>query len=231
MLGKDDYKDPKEKIAEEEAKKKEKAKKKEEELTTVEEVTDEQAEEIEKQEEEKKTGATAKGTEDIMDAMQKNAKTVDLNDIDEGAAYTVKKEDEGSRRLLQGFKMANIKIHLLSEDIDRLYTKKKYFDMFDIGVLSIHSANLVDEKMSTIFKKGARVHIETADMLCNLNKEERAKFREKIDEKTKNAKWKSLPNPPFKHHQFYEVDKDETDIKSTAVTTEDEDFNLDDLEL
>ena len=128
--------------------------------------------------------------------------------------------------------MANIKIHLVSEDIDRLYTKKKYNNLFDIGVFSIHSANLLEEKMSTIFKKGAQVHVETADNLCTLDKEKRGLFRGKIIEKAENAKWKGLPNPPYNHHLFFEVDKDESDIKSTAANTEDEDdLNLDDLVL
>ena len=230
LLKDDEYKDPKEKIEKIEKDKKEAAKK--EELTTVEEVTDEQAEEIEKEKqvkEEQKVGH--KEPEDLLEAMNKGAKEIDLNNVVESKNDTVKEEDIGTRRLLKGFKMANIKIHLLSEDLDRLYTKQKYNNLFDIGVLSIHSANKIDEKMSSIFKKGAAVHVETADMLCFLKKDERAKFREKIQDLCNKAKWKGLPNAPFGHHMFFEVDKDESEIKSTAANTEDEDLNLDDLNL
>jgi hypothetical protein len=109
-------------------------------------------------------------------------------DIDEGK-NTVKKENEGTRKLLKGFKMANIKIHLLSDDLRKLYSKAKYIDLFDIGILSIHSANKIDADMNAIFKKGAKVHVESADMLVPLSKDQRAEFRKKIIEKTEKANW------------------------------------------
>ena len=72
---------------------------------------------------------------------------------------------------MKGLKLANIKIHLLSEDIEKLYSKSKYADLFDIGVLSIYSANKIDESMNAIFKKGAHVYVESADMVVPLSKE------------------------------------------------------------
>ena len=35
----------------------------------------------------------------------------------------VSESNEGTRKLLPGFKVGNIKIHLLSDDIERLYQK------------------------------------------------------------------------------------------------------------
>ena len=150
--------------------------------------------------------------------------------IDEGKSE-VKKEDEGTRRLLRGFTQANIKIHLLTDEIDKLYSKQKYQNLFDIGVLSIYSTGKIDEYLSILFKKGAKIHVESADMVVPLSKEQRAEFRKKVDEKCEKAGWQLLANPPYTHHMLYQVDKDDTEtIKSTAVTTDD-DLTLDDLML
>ena len=42
--------------------------------------------------------------------------------IDEGDRE-VEKGNEGTRRLLNGFKMMNVQIHLLSDDLDKIFTK------------------------------------------------------------------------------------------------------------
>jgi hypothetical protein len=107
---------------------------------------------------------------------------VDLSVIDEGK-NVVKPEDEGTRRLLKGFEMGNIKIHLLSDDLSRLYNKKKYQNLFDIGVMSIHSGNQIGPEVNEIFKKGSMVHVESADNLVTLQKDQRAKFRVKLSER------------------------------------------------
>lgn len=102
--------------------------------------------------------------------LDRHEQNIDLNDIQEGANYNVQPNKEGSRQVLKGFKLANIHIHLLSDDVEKLYTKSKFHDLFDIGVLSIFSANKIDENMNTIFKKGALVHVESADMMVPLSK-------------------------------------------------------------
>ena len=63
-----------------------------------------------------------------------------------------------------------MKFHLLTDSIDKLYTKAKYKDLFDIGVLSIHSANKIDTELMTLFKDGAKIHIESADNIVIMNK-------------------------------------------------------------
>lgn len=70
-----------------------------------------------------------------MDAMKKVTGQIDLMKIDEGSRE-VDQENQGTRRLLNGFKLLNIQIYLLSDDLDKLFTKQKYKDLFDIGVLS-----------------------------------------------------------------------------------------------
>merc|ERR1712159_276634 len=95
--------------------------------------------------------------------------------------------DEGTRRLLKGFTMGNIKVHLLSDDLQKLYTKAKYRDLFDIGILSMHSS--ISEDMNVLFKKKAKIHVETVDNLCSISKEARAKYREDVTAKCQKSDW------------------------------------------
>jgi len=65
--------------------------------------------------------------------------------------------------------MANVKIHLLTDDLPKIYGRSKYSELFDIGVLSIHSADLAgNSDINKIFKPNAKVHIETSDLLVIL---------------------------------------------------------------
>ena len=107
---------------------------------------------------------------DIKKKLNEEIHKIDLTEIEEGK-NDVKEEDVGTRRLLKGFKHANIKIHLISGDIKDLYIKKKYNSFFDAGILSIHSSNKIEEPINTIFKNGAKIHVETADFLCILKAE------------------------------------------------------------
>lgn len=133
------------------------------ETTGIEEITDEQAEQIEREEAEAKKKAeeeaaqkikleeeaAKKRAQKLKDIESKNIKSaaemddalkaaqepIDLGKIDEGHR-NLKKENEGTRKLLDGYTHLNVKIHLLSEPLEKLYTKQKYQDLFDIGVLS-----------------------------------------------------------------------------------------------
>ena len=193
----------------------------------IQEITDEQAEEInskqnEIKESEKKVGETA---EDIEKKLKTPGEQINLLDIDEGK-NEVRKEDEGTRRLLQGFKNANVKIHLLSEDIDKLFTKSKFRNLFDAAALSIHSANHIDkEGYNNLFKNGSHVHIETSDYLCVLKKEQKSEFRDKIAAKCQKAGWKQSSAMPYKHHVLYEVHKEES--AQEEASTCDESLKLD----
>jgi dynein assembly factor 3, axonemal len=181
ILG-DDYYDPKtkEKMRKErEAKKKEEEEKKKleniEEEPMIEEVTDDQAEQIEKKQEEEKAAASKKPksgkdvADDLNKALNTKPKSINLAEIDEGNRE-VKPENEGTRKLLKGMEFANVKFHLLTDSIDKLYTKSKYKDLFDIGVLSIHSANKIDSEFLGLFKDGAKLHVESADYIVIMNK-------------------------------------------------------------
>ena len=140
-------------------------------------------------------------------ALTTEPKKINLAEIDEGKRE-VKPENEGTRKLLNGFKQANVKFHLLTDTIDKLYTKSKYKELFDIGVLSIHSANRIDNELMTLFKDGSKLHIETADNIVIMNKKQRVEFREKIAEKCEKANLKLVGTTPYNHHMFYEVKRD-----------------------
>ena len=211
ILG-DDYYDPKtkEKMRKEREQKKkleEQAKVKiDSEEPMIEEITDDQAAEIEQKK--KEEDSQAKKPNKIGDTVLPEPTTIDLSKIEEGKCE-VKPENEGTRMLLKGFRQSNVKFHLLTDSIDKLYTKSKYKDLFDIGVLSIHSANKIDPELMTLFKDGAKIHIESADNVVIMKKEQRAEFRAKIAEKCEKANMKLVGTTPYNHHMFYEVKKED----------------------
>jgi hypothetical protein len=67
--------------------------------------------------------------------------------------------------------MANVKFHLISANLDKLYEKKKYAHLFDLGVLSVNSANIITRDFSKLFKDHAKVHCETADYMIILKED------------------------------------------------------------
>jgi histidinol phosphatase-like PHP family hydrolase len=100
-----------------------------------------------------------------------------------------------------------VKFHLLSGSLEKLYLKKKYSNLFDIGVLSIHSANNIKTDLNILFKHGAAVHVESADYMIIFKPDQRKIYREKISEKAKEANWIESKATPFKHHQLFLVNK------------------------
>lgn len=82
-----------------------------------------------------------------------------------------------------------MRVHFLSGNIEKLYQKKKYQGLFDIGVLSLGSANQITRDLSVIFKDQALVHCETADYMVLLKEDQRKEFRNKIIEKIRDARW------------------------------------------
>jgi len=62
-------------------------------------------------------------------------------------------------------------------------TKRKYQGLFDVGVMSVHSADKIGAELTKMFKDKARVHCETADFLIIMKPEQRAEFRGKVLEK------------------------------------------------
>ena len=61
----------------------------------------------------------------------------------------------------------------------------------------------------TLFKDGAKIHIESADNIVIMNKKQRAEFRSKIAEKCEKANMKLVGTTPYNHHMFYEVKKED----------------------
>ena len=147
-----------------------------------------------------------KVTNDVEKTLKDTQQTIDLAEIEEGKCT---EPDTGeTRRLLPGFIQANIRIHLLTDDLTTLYKKSKYDSLFDIGVLSLQSANYIDGKLPKLFKNGAKVHIESADNLVIMKKDQKKEYRDKIGEKCKEAGFKAASTCPSSHHALYEVDKD-----------------------
>ena len=112
--------------------------------------------------------------------------------------------------MLQGFTKANVKIHLLAEkDLRTLATKRKFQGLFDIGVMSVFSADKIDLELTKMFKDKARVHCESADFLFILKEDQRVEYRAKVMEKAQNAAWTVQEEPPYKHHMLFEVQNPE----------------------
>ena len=49
--------------------------------------------------------------------------------------------------------------------------KRKFQGLFDIGVLSLHSADKIGPELTKMFKDKARVHCESADFLIVMKPE------------------------------------------------------------
>ena len=66
---------------------------------------------------------------------------------------------------------ANVKIHLLTDDLSKLFSKSKFDSLFDVGIISLNSANYIDDNLPKIFKNKAKIHVESADNLVIMKKE------------------------------------------------------------
>jgi hypothetical protein len=143
----------------------------------IEEVKKEEAKEEPKVEEIKDDGTT-----DVVEQLQKPKKKIRLDTVVEGGGES--KDVEGMRRLLKGFEVLNVHFHFIAEqDITKLHTKSKYQGLFDIGVLSLWSAGYMKSKeFSSLFKHKAPVHVESADFIIALKKENRVEYRKKLIE-------------------------------------------------
>lgn len=186
----------------------------------IEEITDEQAEQIEREQAEKderekkekeeaearkkKEEESKKEKKGPLDAFDKAKQTIDLGEIPEGNDQ-VKEENIGTRKLLEGFKFLNIKVHLLTDTLDKLYTKQKYNNLFDIATLSIASGiHMKDADFKKIMKKNAKVHVELSDQLVILKKDQRAEYRSKVETYGKECGWKPVDSF-YKHHLLFDI--------------------------
>lgn len=93
-------------------------------------------------------------------------------------------------------------------DLKSLKTKSKFKGLFDLGVLSVNSANYIGEEFATLFKDKAKVYCETADYLIALKAEQRIEFRKKVFAKVNEAKWKQVHPITYTHHLLFEVKND-----------------------
>ena len=160
-----------------------------------------------------------------MAKLKKPGKNIDLDGIEEGdlGAST---QAEGERRLLRGFSDCKVKIHLLADqDIKQLSTKRKYKGLFDVGVVSVHSADKISPELTTIFKDKAKVHCETADFVIVMKPEQRVQYRTSVLEKATEANWTVQEEAPYSHHLLFEVQNPE----ANNLPAEEEDSDGSDL--
>lgn len=161
----------------------------------------------------------------ILDDLKKPPNTLDLAEIEKAEAQMEAEkrahEETATRGLLEGLRLANVKFHLMTGSLDKLYEKKKYANLFDIGVLSVASANMISKDFSRLFKDHAKVHCETADFMVILKQEQREEFRNKLIEKIRDARWTVTPKEttPFTHHMLFEVHQVEDFGKAGVVAT------------
>ena len=174
--------------------------------------------EEEKKEEEPKTEEVKEGedpgdesqkaaahAEKLVEKLKKPGKSIDLETIEEGELGESNAQ-EGERSLLKGFRDTKVKIHLLgTQDMRTLNSRRKFQGLFDIGVMSVHSANMISPELTKMFKDKARVHCESADFLIVMKPEQRVEFRTKVLEKASEASWDLQEDAPFKHHMLFEV--------------------------
>lgn len=60
---------------------------------------------------------------------------------------------------------------LADKDLTSYAMKRKFQGLFDIGVLSLHSADKIGPELTKMFKDKARVHCESADFLIVMKPE------------------------------------------------------------
>ena len=173
--------------------------KKTEELPKIEEVIEEVNEE--------KEIKTKSNPDGLIKKLTKEPKKLNFNDLEEGDGG-VSNQENGYRKLLKGFVMANVHFHFLAEpDLSKLNTKSKFRGLFDVSVLSLFSAGYMRNKdFSTLFKDNAPVHVETADFVIALKKENRVEYRKKLIEAAKSNNWTLTSPGPFKNHMLFQVD-------------------------
>lgn len=147
--------------------------------------------------------------EELVNKLKQPGKKINLEDIEEGDAGESHAQD-GDRQVLQGFAKPKVKIHLMADkDLASYSTKRKYQGLFDIGVMSVHSADKIGTELTKMFKDKAKVHCESADYLFIMKPEQRVEFRAKVFEKAQEATWTVQEQPPYTHHMLFEVNNPE----------------------
>ena len=93
---------------------------------------------------------------------------------------------------------------MLTDDLTTIYKKSKYAKLFDVAALSLHSANGIGEDMNAILKEGAKVYVETVEMVVIMKEEQKAAFLTKAREKATQASWKEQKSI-YSHHLLFQA--------------------------
>jgi hypothetical protein len=81
------------------------------------------------------------------------------------------------------------------------------------------------KEFSSLFKHMAPVHVESADFVIALKKENRVEYRKKLIETAHSNDWKLVSPGPFNHHMLFEVDNPAA-LEKKPVKTEEDPFDL-----
>ena len=144
----------------------------------------------------------------MLKKLTQPGKAISLDDIpEENKAEQQPGVDSNlpTRELLEGFRQANVHIHLVTYDFEKLFTKSKFHNLFDIGVLSIHSDNQIKPEFNILFKDKAKILAETGDCLIVFKPEQKLEFKKKIVEKAVASSWQQLDYDGPAHHLLFEV--------------------------
>lgn len=175
----------------------------------IEELTDEQAEEEKKKIEEEKQRKLQEQKEEEeaelnrKEIMEKSG-PIDMSHMEE-KEEKVAEEDEGTRRILEGFNHLKVKIHFLSDDVKKIFKKQKYQNLFDVGVVSLSAFEFIHEEgAENIFKPSSHVYVENCNTCVAVKKDLKAEFREGLQKKMEEkGLWKMKYPSPYHHHQLF----------------------------
>jgi hypothetical protein len=97
----------------------------------------------------------------------------------------------------------NIKLHFLSDDLETIYKKARYQDLFDVAVLSINSATRIKEEgFKVLLKEDAKIYVENAKFFVLFKAEQKKSYDTKLQEYATEGGFKNCPSNYDHHHCF-----------------------------
>ena len=130
---------------------------------------------------------------------------------EEDKVNTVTRDESKDRTLLEGFQRLNVKFHLLTGKISNLYQKSKYKGLFNIAVMSIKWADLINKDFNQLLAEGCYINVENGNNLVVFDDANRVDYIIKLKELTKEANWKELDDV-YKHHCSFQYLGDDAEI-------------------
>jgi hypothetical protein len=141
----------------------------------------ERRKQLEKERAEEENSSTELNEKEIVKVEEIiNVEKINLN---ENLTKTDLKDDSINLKneILLGFKKLNVKIYLLSGDIESIFKKKKFSNLFDFILLGFHSKNIF-KNAHLIGKKDMKLLVELNSFMTTFKEKERTTYKEKIKE-------------------------------------------------